>query len=186
MGGLNNKQNIKGNKNNNSFENDFNLEYSNNNHDFGDIIFIPLIMEQIFQFIDEYNKKNVYLCNKKFYQLYCNKIKKLKIFENVNKSRVKKTFNKYKNLEYLEIYDCNDISFLDENCNIKKLKLSGSKHNLKIKNFTPLFKLDKLEILYIIFADISNISFLKNIKNLKELHLKLFSKKIIEDSSPIS
>ena len=77
MGGLNNKSNIKDNKN--CFENKNNLEYSNNDN-YGNIIFIPLILDQLFQFLDDYDKKNLYLCNKKLYQLYCNQIVKLKIF----------------------------------------------------------------------------------------------------------
>ena len=164
MGSLINKSNIKDNKN--CFENENNLEYSNNDN-YGNIIFIPLIFVQIFQFFDDYDKKNLFLCNKKFYQLYCNQITKLKIFDNINKSKVKKALNKYKNLEYLELIDCNDISFLDENCNIKSLNLRGHPNgSLKIKDFSPLFKLNKLEILDISFADITNILFLNNIKNL--------------------
>ena len=115
MGGLNNKSNIKDNKN--CFENENNLLNSDNNN-YGNIIFIPLILDQIIQFLDDYDKKNLYLCNKKFYQLYCNQIIELIIYDKVNKSKVKKTLNKYKNVESLKIVDCNDISFLDENCNI--------------------------------------------------------------------
>ena len=184
MGGLNNKSNIKDNKN--CFENENNLEYSNNDN-YGNIIFIPLIFVQIFQFLDDYDKKNLFLCNKKFYQLYCNQITELIIYDKVNKSKVKKTLNKYKNVESLKIVDCNDISFLDENCNIKSLNLRGHFNcALKIKDFSPLFRLNKLEILDIHFTDITNISFLKNIKNLKELHLFSISKKTIIDSTPIS
>ena len=184
MGGLNNKSNIKDNKN--CFENENNLLNSDNNN-YGNIIFIPLILDQIIQFLDDYDKKNLYLCNKKFYQLYCNQITDLIIFDKVNKSKVKKTLNKYKNVESLKIVDCNDISFLDENCNIKSLNLRGHFNcALKIKDFSPLFRLNKLEILDIHFTDITNISFLKNIKNLNELHLYSISKKTIIDSTPIS
>ena len=76
MGGLNNKSNKK-NLKKKDFKNENNLEYSNNNY--GDIIFIPLIFDQIIKFIDNTDKMNLSLCNKKSYKLYCNQIIKLKI-----------------------------------------------------------------------------------------------------------
>ena len=76
MGGLNNKSNKK-NLKKTDFKNENNLEYSNNNY--GDIIFIPLIFDQIIKFIDNTDKMNLSLCNKKSYKLYCNQIIKLKI-----------------------------------------------------------------------------------------------------------
>ena len=54
MGGLNNKSNIKDNKN--CFENENNLLNSDNNN-YGNIIFIPLISAQIIQFLVGYDKK---------------------------------------------------------------------------------------------------------------------------------
>ena len=181
MGGLNNKSNKKDLK-----KNENNLKYSNNNY--GDIIFIPLIFDQIIKFIDNTDKMNLYLCNKKSYKLYCNQITKLKIEKKAKQSQIINVLNKYKNIEYLEINDCDDISFLDENCNIKSLILNQKAGcNLKIKDFIPLTKLDKLEILDISTStEINNISFLKYIKNLKELHLNLNSKEIIKDTTPIS
>ena len=96
--------------------------------------------------------------------------------------------NKYKNIECLEINDCKDISFLNENSNIKRLLLRENVDcDLLIKDWTPISKLDKLEILDIFtFTNISDISFLKNIKTLKELHLNFSGEKIIKDSSPKS
>ena len=185
MGGLNNKSNKKYLKKK-DFKNENNLEYSNNNY--GDIIFIPLIFDQIIKFIDNTDKMNLSLCNKKAYKLYCNQITKLKFEKKAEKSEIINVLNKYKNIEYLEINDCDDISFLDENCNIKKLNLLEIvKCNIKIKDFTPITRLGKLEILHISnFTEINNISFHKYIKNLKELHLFLFSEKIIKDTTPIS
>ena len=187
MGSVNNKSNKIDNKETSDIDNKNISDNSKYDYNFGDIIFIPLILDQIFQFIDDNDKNNLYFCNKKSYQLYCDQITKLKINKKVKKSEIVKVLNKYKNIEYLEILDCNDISFFDENNNIKNLNLTGnSSCNLNIKDFSPLFKLNKLEILDITFANISNFSFLKNIKNLKELHLNLLCEKRIKDSNPIS
>ena len=146
MGGLNNKSKLKDIKHTSEVKNGFNLEYSYKNN-FEEIIFIPLILDQILQFINDNDKQNLFLCNKKFYQLYCNQITKIQIYyKNINKSnksRIINVLNKYKNLEYLEINDCNDITFLNENYNIKSLNLRGNKNsNLIIKDFSPLYKLD--------------------------------------------
>ena len=65
MGGLNNKSNKK--------------DLKKNENNYGDIIFIPLIFDQIIKFIDNTDKMNLYFCNKKSYKLYCNQITKLKI-----------------------------------------------------------------------------------------------------------
>ena len=180
MGGTNNKSKKT---NSETTENENNSDYSNNNQNFGDIIFIPLILDQIFQFIDDTDKKNLYFCNKKSYQLYCNQITKLKIEKSVKKLQIINVINKYKNIENLEINECNDISFLNENCNIKQLIFKENYGcNLKIKDFSPISKLDKLEFLQISTStEISDISFLKYIKNLKELTLNLFGKTIIKD-----
>ena len=92
MGSLNSKSKIKNRKNTEEktcFKNENNLEDSNINYNYGDIIFIPLILDQIFQFINDDDKKNLYFCNKKFYQLYCNQITKLKMEKYANISIVK-------------------------------------------------------------------------------------------------
>ena len=187
MGGTNNKSNKEFNEEKTNFKDRTNSKYSNNNYNYGDIIFILLIFDQIFQFIDDTDKKDLFFCNKKSYQLYCNYVTKLKIDKNAKKLKIVNVLNKYKNMEYLEINECNDISFLDTNSNIKSLILSEKeKEHLKIKDLTPITKLDKSEILDIsIFVDISNISFLKYVQNLKELHLNFYSQKYIEDSSLI-
>ena len=57
-----------------------------------------------------------------------------------------------------------DKSFLDKKKTIKELNLRYCKN---IKDFIPLFKLERLEILIICDTNISDISFLEKNKNIK-------------------
>ena len=61
-----------------------------------------------------------------------------------------------------------DISFLENNKNIKELNLWKCKN---IKDFSIISKLNKLEKLDLSYTNISDISFLENNKNIKKLNL---------------
>ena len=54
-------------------------KYSNNQYNFKNVLSIPLILDQIYKFLTKDNIKNLSLCSKKLYQLYCEQVKKLKI-----------------------------------------------------------------------------------------------------------
>ena len=120
-----------------------------NNYNFGKILSIPIIFNQILQFLDKDNIKCLSKCNKKIYQLYCNKIKKLKIKEDIETSII------------------SNIKF-DKNKNIKELILEGCKN---IKDYSFISNLENLENLNLYDSNISDISFLLNIKNIKELNI---------------
>ena len=54
-------------------------KYSNNQYNFKNVFAIPLLLDQIFQFMEKDDIKCLSLCSKKIYQLYCKQVKKLKI-----------------------------------------------------------------------------------------------------------
>ena len=74
------------------------LKYSNNQYNFKNVLSIPLILDQIFKFIEKDDIKCLSLCSKKIYQLYCSQIKKLKIKKGVEISNILNKIDKYKNL----------------------------------------------------------------------------------------
>ena len=55
------------------------LKNYNGNYNFENVLSIPLILNQIYQFLNKDNMHFFFLCNKKIYLLYCKQIKKLKI-----------------------------------------------------------------------------------------------------------
>ena len=169
-------------------------KYSNDRCDFKNIFEIPLILKQIFQFMEKDDIKGFSLCNKKIYQLYCEQVKKLTIKKNIEESNISSIkFDKYKDLIELNLEgyenikdfsliskleklenlnlsctDISDISFLEKNKNIKELNLSLCEN---IEDYSFISKLEKLEILNCSDTNISDISFLKKNKNIKELNL---------------
>ena len=114
------------------------LKDSNINNCFKNDLSIPLIFNQIFQFLDKDNIKWLTLCNKKIYQLYCNLIKKIKIDKKADILNIKVLRNKYKNFNNLDL-----------------------RNYQKIKDFTSISKLERLEVLDVANTSISTISFLK-------------------------
>ena len=101
--------NIKS-KNNVDLDQNKELKYSKNQYNFKNVLSIPLILDQIFKFIEKDDIKCLSLCSKKIYQLYCNQIKKLKIKEEVeisNGSNIK--IDKYKDLIELNLEGCKNI-----------------------------------------------------------------------------
>ena len=86
-------------KNKEDLEHNRELKYFNIQYNFKNVLSIPLILDQIFKFIEKDDIKCLSLCSKKIYQLYCNQIKKLKIKEEVEISNVLNIkIDKYKNL----------------------------------------------------------------------------------------
>ena len=154
--------------NNNYLKQNGGLEYSNKNYNFEIVLSIPIILDQIFQFLEKENIKCLSLCSKKIYSFYCNQIKKLKIREDVDLSNILNIIlYKYVNLCELDLEGCvliedfwiiskleklenlnlsktnvSDISFIEKNKNIKKLNLEGCIH---IKDYLVISKLEKLE-----------------------------------------
>ena len=123
-------------------------KYFNNQYNFKNVFEIPLILNQIFQFMEKDDIKGL-SCNKKIYQLYCEQVKKLKIKEKIEKSNISNfKFDKYKDLIELNLQRCENI-----------------------KDYSFISKLDKLEKLNLSYTNISDISFLEKINNIKELDL---------------
>ena len=174
---------------NNEEMTNFKIDFS-----FENVLTVPLILNQIFLFLDKGNIKCLSLCNKKIYKFYCNQIKELKINKG-GETNLKKLIDKYDNvyrldlsenrnikdftpisklerLELLKVKDTNicDISFFEKMKNIKELNLNLCEN---IKDFIPISNLERLEILNVGDTNISDISFLEKNKNIKELNLNL-------------
>ena len=135
------------------------LKYSKNQYNFKNVLSIPLILDQIFKFLEKDDIKCLSLCFIKMYQLYCNQIKKLKIKESAEISHISSImFDKYKNFIELNLEYCKNI-----------------------KDYSFISKLEKLENLNLSYSNISAISFLIKNNNIKELNLE--GCKNIEDYS---
>jgi len=86
------------------------LKSSVNKCNFKNILSIPLIINQINQFLDKDNENCLYLCSKNIYQIYCNQIKKLTLKEDIEPSNLLKfNFDKYKNVVKLDLCHCLNI-----------------------------------------------------------------------------
>ena len=66
---------------------DQNRESKYYQYNYKNVFEIPLILKQIFQFMEKDDIKVFSLCNKKIYQLYCERIKKLKLKEDIEESK---------------------------------------------------------------------------------------------------
>ena len=163
-------------------------------YNFKNVLEIPLILNQIYQFMEKDDIKGLSLCTKKAYELYCELVKKLKIKEHIEESNITNIkFGKYKDLIELNLGGCenikdysfiskleklenlhlcytniSDISFLEKINSIKELNLKECEN---IKDYSFISKLEKLENLNLIDTNISDISFLEKNKNIKELNL---------------
>ena len=122
---------------------------SNNQYNYKNVLEIPLILNQIFQFMEKDDIKALSLGAKKIYQLYCEQVKKLKIKEDIEESNIRNIkFDKYKDFIELNLEGC-----------------------FNIKDYSFISKLEKLENLNLCLTNILDISFLENNKNIKELNL---------------
>ncbi len=158
------------------------------------VLRVPLILDQIFQFLEKDDKVCFSLCSKTTHNICCNKISKIEIKKNIKDlSVLNNIHNKYKNIKELIFKKCNnlnyfsfisnienlevlhiykseieDISFLEKNIKIKELKIIKCKN---IKDFSPISKLENLLILELKDLHLSDISFLERTKNIKKLIL---------------
>ena len=97
---------------------------SNNQYNFKNVLAIPIILDQIFKFLEKDDIKCLSLCSKKIYQLFCNQIKKIKIKEDVEISNVSNIkFDKYKNLIELNLEGCENIKDYSFVSKLKKIKI---------------------------------------------------------------
>ena len=177
------------------FDEDMELNNSENQYNFEKVLSNPLILYNIFQFMEKDNIKSLSFCSKKIYKRYCDQIKKLKVKEGIEESIISNIkFDKYENLIELDLGGCknfkdssiisnlvklenlnlsdtniSDISFLEKNKNIKVLNLANCSH---IKDYLFISHLEKLENLNLHNSKISDISFLEKNKNIKVLNLK--------------
>ena len=120
-------------------------KYYNNQYNFKNVFEIKLILNQIFQFMEKDDIKGLSLCTKKIYQLYCEQVKKLKIKENIEESKISNIkFDNYKDLIELNLERCENI-----------------------KDYSFISKLENLENLDLSYTDISDISFIEKNKILK-------------------
>ena len=150
--------------------------------DYYNVLRIPLILNQIFQFMNKYDIKNFCLCNKHIYQIYSDQNKKLKINRINDKLDFLKLLDKYQNiikLDLSKVYELDNISFLEKTKNLLELNLYYCE---KIKDFSPIAFCEKLEYLNVNQTNISDISFLEKNKNIKELKFNYCKK--IKDFSP--
>ncbi len=129
--------------------NNIESKYSNNEYNFKNLFSIPLILDQIFQFMEKDDKKCLSMCSKKLYQLYCKQVKKLKIKNDIESNLRKIKFDKYIDLIELDLYECKNI-----------------------EDFSFISKLEELENLNISYTYISDISFLEKNRNIKKLNLE--------------
>ena len=99
------------------------LKYSNNQYNFKKVLSIPLILDQIFKFMEKEDIKSLSLCCKKIYHLYCNQIKKLKIKENTETSNISNmNFDKYEYLFELDLNGCKNIKDYSFISHLEKLE----------------------------------------------------------------
>ena len=164
-----------------------------------------LILDQINKFLKYKDKKNFSMLSNKTYFLYCNQIKKITIIGDLENRKLKNILDKYNNIRQINMFFCKnihyfnppkldklevinlcgvgveDISFLYNYKNIKKLTLEKCE---KIQDFNPISKLNELELLNLSYTNISDISFLENNKNLKNLYLNECDK--ITNFNPLS
>ena len=171
------------------------LKYLDNKYNFEKIFAIPLIINQIFLFMNKNDAKSLSLCSKKIYLLYNNQIKEIKINEEIESTKMLNIIlDKYKNILKLDLSKCKnindfsfisnleklenlnisntkifDISFIEKNRNIKELDLKGCK---SIKDYSFISNLEKLEKLNLSNIKITDVPFLEKNKNIKELDLK--------------
>ena len=54
------------------------LKYNNNQYNYKKVLDIPLILNQLFKFMNNKDSKCLSLCSKDIYLLYCNQIRKIK------------------------------------------------------------------------------------------------------------
>ena len=139
--------------------------------DYYNVLRIPLILNQIFQFMNKDDIKKFFLCNKHIYQIYSDQHKKLKINKINDKLDFLKLLDKYQNiikLDLSKVYELDNISFLEKTKNILELNLYYCE---KIKDFSPISICEKLEYLNVNKTNISDISFLEKNKNIKEFSI---------------
>ena len=182
------------------------IKIFNKNYNFGEDLSIRIVLNEVCQFLDKDDIKRLRLLNKKINHSYCGLIKKVKINKEVEKINLEKLFNRYSNVDNLDLNKCKnikdftpisklkdliildasyinitDILFIEKNSKIKELNLEFCSN---ITDFSPISKLEKLEILDVALTDITNISFLEKNRNIKELNLNYCRN--ITDFSPIS
>ena len=96
------------------------IDIDDNNYNFEKILSVPIIFNQILKFLDKerikkknktFNNyiKNLSVCNKKIYKLYCNEVKKLKINKGAEILNLKIIFDKYENVNSLDLSYCENI-----------------------------------------------------------------------------
>ena len=124
------------------------LNYCKENYNFKYALSIPIIINQIFHFLNKDNIKFFSLCNKNIYLYYCKQIKKLKINKEAQLSNIQNLIDKYDNINILDLSHCKNI-----------------------KDAIPISKLERLEVLSISDTYITDISFLEKNKNIRELNL---------------
>ena len=169
------------------------MENSINQNNIKHLLSIGTINNIIYQFIEKDDIKSLSLCSKKLNEVYCNKIKKLKILtilklliipkyknlislnlEGLKGSHDFSFISKIENLDELNLKATriSDISFLEKNKNLKKLNLSvEGLENEIIKDFSFISNLEKLEDLDLSKRLIKNIKFLAKNINLIRLDL---------------
>ena len=137
------------------------IKIFNKNYNFGNGLSVSRVLNEVCKCLDKDDIKRLRLLNKKINHLYCGLIKKVKINKEVEKINLEKLFNRYSNVDNLNLEFCSNIT-----------------------DFSPISKLEKLEILDVALTDITNISFLEKNRNIKELNLNYCRN--ITDFSPIS
>ena len=79
------------------------------NYCFDKVLSIPLILNQIFGFLDRDSIKYLSLSNKKIYEIYCNQVNILKIKKEAEISNIEVLINKYNNINNLDLSEYENI-----------------------------------------------------------------------------
>ena len=90
-----------------SYYNNKELKYLNKNYSFNNALSTPLILNQIFQFLDKEKVKSLSLCNKKIYQIYFSQVKNVQIKKKDDIAY--ELIDKYKNVTNLDLEECEKI-----------------------------------------------------------------------------
>ncbi len=119
-------------------------KYYYNSDNFEKFFSIKLILREFYKFLDKDDIKHFCLLNKKIYTKSCELINTLKINKEAETLNLESLFNKYHDINNLDLSKCK-----------------------KIKDFRPISKLKELTNLNASNINISDISFSKKIKILK-------------------
>ena len=122
---------------------------------------VLLILNQTFQFLDKDNIEYLALCNKKIYRLYCEQVIKIKINKEADKLNLQTIIYKYDNIYNLDLSDCKKIKDFTPISKLERLQIINFNNKcIDIKDFTPISNLERLEFLDVNLHRVQKMMFL--------------------------